>query len=109
MTYFKPQKIPSVIYKPLMADLNILIFIRIHRETYFIGKLQEAISTQFQDAMKMSGKTEKCLSIIKLIAAGLINFTVPVNTELVVGEEDRYGYKFTGFVDSDNLEDVRTP
>ena len=39
MTHFKPQKIPSIIYEPLMADLNIRIFIRIHRDAYFMGKL----------------------------------------------------------------------
>ena len=53
MTHFKPQKIPSVIYDPLMTDhLNIRVFIRIHREAYFVGKLQEAINAATRSSRK---------------------------------------------------------
>ena len=103
MTHFKPQKIPSIIYEPLMADLNIRIFIRIHRDAYFMGKLQEAISTQFQKAMEELelDKNEKPLSMAKLISAGLLAFTVPPNTTFVVDEKNAYGHRVTGFVNSD--------
>ena len=56
MTHFKPQKIPSVIYDPLMAGLNIRVFIKIHRKAYFVGKLQEAINAPFQKMMKKKWK-----------------------------------------------------
>ena len=51
--------------------------------------------------MRKLGRNEKPLSIIKLISAGLITFTVPENSRFVVGEDDEYGDdRLTGFVNS---------
>ena len=38
----------------------------------------------------------------KLIAAGLLAFTVPPNTTFVVDEKDKRGARVTGFLNSDN-------
>ena len=51
--------------------------------------------------MEKMGKNEKALSIEKLIAAGLINFTVPENTRFVVGELQK-GSRHTGFLNAKN-------
>ena len=50
--------------------------------------------------MKDLGKDEKSISMDKLIAAGLMNFTVPPNTTFARGEEQD-GYRLTGFLNKD--------
>ena len=37
------------------------------------------------------------------MSADLLAFDVPQNTRFVVGEKDQYGYRFTGFLNSDNF------
>ena len=61
-----------------------------------IDALQEAINNECINSVN-----KKPLSLDKLISAGLLTFTVPPNTTLVVGEKVQWGDTVTGFVNSD--------
>ena len=92
-----------------MSNFNRHLFSRIHRDAYYVGKLQTAINAEFQKAMEkigLNGSTnEKPLSIIKLMSSGLITFTVPENTKFVVNErlihlKNGGEYNATGFMNA---------
>ena len=51
---------------------------------------------------QISGNPKKPLSIAKLMSAGLLAFTVPEKTTLVIDKEVQDGDRVTGFLNSDN-------
>ena len=86
--HFKPQKIPAFIYQSQMANFDRPVYSRILQKHFYLPRLQEAINTEFKECMEAMDIDDKPLSLIKLIMANLIEFTVPEGTRFVVGEED---------------------
>ena len=88
-----------------MSKFNRHLFSRIHRDAYYVGKLQTAINAEFKKAMEKLGcVNEKPLSILKLMSSGLITFNVPENTKFVVDERQNHAksgeYRATGFMNT---------
>ena len=93
-----------------MANFNRSVFSTIHNQHSCIIRLQESINAQFQLAMDTLGKTEKPLSLSKLISAGLIIFIIPKNCTFVTDGQSidmfqeirkvpRKSDRVTGFID----------